>query len=153
MSSRVSVQRLCGHHEIDDFSCGELAFDVNLRAYWDGADSGDQTLVFAAVEGLSTVGYVAFQDILIHDVTRNTDHRLIHLASLAVDEEWHGSDVAAKLIRKVYAVKRLRSGGRRNVFRAAICASFHNPKVEEYLRTHGFEKSRNTIYWWRPFNS
>ena len=72
-TSRTPIGRLCRHHNVSHFDCGEGILNFDLSLYWEACNSGDQTLVFAAANSDDVIGYVAFQDRIVRSQERGED--------------------------------------------------------------------------------
>ena len=145
--SSYTLERLCAHHLIDEFHCGDQLCDDALPVYRGTLQSGGSPIVYVAVEPDSRViGYIALDDI---NVTREDEsYKLLYAANIAVTERYQHGRVAADLISQADQVFRFRQenlGGYRG---QAVVAPW-NDGVRRWLARQNFTEFTN-YFWWRP---
>lgn len=155
-AGKLRVERLCGHHVVEGFSCGDSTWDIELGDLVRRVNDGGETMTFVLVDHANTVGaYVAISEVTIRkmgDENGEVQH-YICIPAIAVTQEWQGSGAAGRLVRKVVQVARNRQddflkihGERR--YHGVLCIPHTNERLEEVLRKLKFYPLPDNAFYW-----
>lgn len=153
-TASLPIQRLCSHHVVQAFDCGDEAFNIILEEYHRHVyDMYDQIAVLCLVNGLDVVGYVACKDMYVR-ATDNEDLLMFLIPALAVTREFQGDGVAAgRLIDAAYRIlgKRQSEG---HSYKGIACIPHSGTGTLGLLRRQGFEPlAANSFFWSKRVSS
>lgn len=151
----LRIQRLCSHHLVDEFDCGDDAFNIILAEYQRHVDDTYRDVtVLALVRQLRVIGYVAFSDMYLASSEKTEALRMFLVPALAVTLEAQGRGAAAnRLIEAAFnALERRQSAG--HVYHSIVCIPHTSPGLMGLLRRMGFGPlGSNSFFWSKPIAS
>lgn len=148
------IERLCGHHSIRGFDCGDDFFNECLRQYSGSVNTGrDGGTIFVLVRRSrrEVCGYIATAEYELKQPSGRTE-RYFLIPALAVDvaHKSPSGSAARLLIRKAIEVGRLRQKDRpryRGIASIPLTESVHHMLKRRKFRP----LPGNELFWWLPF--
>lgn len=150
-SAPINIERLCRHHSIEHFNCGEPSFNLMLSQYLSAADDGAALQVFVAVRDNRVLGYVAIDELLVELSGHRQGERVrfLFLAAIATDNSARRTSAAKQLVRKVAKVKQVREEhGRGQLYYGVACAALADGKLARLLTSMGFREPISGFPFW-----
>jgi hypothetical protein len=143
----ASIERLCTHHNVKEFDCGNETYNGLLRDYYSSCDDGDRrdAIVYvAADDALRVVAYISLTDFSFRRYTDGPDapSRLCVLIPGFAVTEGAGArhrNLAARLVTRAFDWRDENDPSGTKYF-GALCLPDISPKVDELLRGLDFER-------------
>lgn len=153
--SSLPIQRLCSHHVVDKFDCGDEAFNVILTEYHRHVDdSYHDVTVLSLVKDVRVLGYIAYSDIYLKSSGESEMRRMFLVPALAVTLKSQGNGAAAgRLIDAAFdALKRRQSAG--HIYHGILCIPHTSEGLGKLLGRMGFGPlGSDSFFWSKPIVS
>jgi hypothetical protein len=147
-AASLPIERLCTHHDVSGFDCGEDYFNVILTEYHRHVyDAYEDVTVLALVDGAKVVGFIAHKDLYIGP-TPSESLRTFFIPAFAVAKKHRRSAVPAeRLVGAAFeALDRRVDAGHR--YDAIACMPHTSPSIHRLLERLGFSPLATDGFFW-----
>ena len=145
MVPSYQLERLCAHHDIASFECGDDLYDEGLRV--NGQSLGDplhDTVVFVALDGSRVDGYISFARIP-PDTFPELSEPAIAIPAVAVDLNCPAPTKCYRVLREL--VNRVRDDEIHSI--GVLVAMPTTDQMARFLRGVGFVPIRPDSAFWK----
>jgi GNAT superfamily N-acetyltransferase len=143
----VGIEKLAGHHAVDEFDCGQLRLNLYLQRYALGNQRANAAQTYVGLADKEVIGYftlavgsVAFDEAAGRLKAGLAKHPvpIMLLARLAVASAWHGKGVGAGLLRDA-ALRTLAAADIAGI--RALVVHAKDAPAQSFYEHHGFATS------------
>jgi hypothetical protein len=147
-SPQLYAERLCGHHNVARFDCGDPEFNRLLVAFQERFEQGENILAFVVVDDANAVlGYVMLAEAVLPIPGSDQEARCFTVPAMAVSKDYPARGVFEELRDHVIHVFASRQESAR-VYAGLICMPGENAVLERWLKGWaGFEPYGEGLVW------
>lgn len=154
--ANLSVERLCAHHRVADFSCGDAELDKSLEIFHERFVEGNDALAYVLLDDSAdvVVGYIAISTMQYESADTGELLDYFVIPSMAIVPAYRGRENFDRLRLEAEAAIDARRAFEWQIdYKGIIALPFTNERLPHVLEYFGFIPFEgNSQLMWKPWD-